>query len=217
MPPRLAAISGKLKGAIFALHEESLIIGRETAANLCIADASVSRRHAKIEKSDNGFEVTDLESLNGTFVNDVPVKNRLLEHGDRVRIGDSQCLFLTHEGDATSRSSDVKLDEAHVVSGSTVQIRFDDAIYQMTRDLSALMKISTAINSIRGLDNLLQRLLELLFEVVPAQRGAVLLTGEGSFETTLVFGLDRADGKDAAVHVSRTIVQQVLRDGVALL
>lgn len=217
MSPRLAAISGKLKGAIFALHEELLIIGRETAANLCITDASVSRRHAKIEKSDNGFEVTDLESLNGTFVNDVPIKNRLLEHGDRVRIGDSQFLFLTHEGDATSRSSDVKLDEAHVVSGSTVQIRFDDAIYQMTRDLSALMKISTAINSIRGLDNLLQRLLELLFEVVPAQRGAVLLTGEGSFETTLVFGLDRADGKDAAVHVSRTIVQQVLRDGVALL
>ena len=45
MPPRLAAISGKLKGAIFALNEESLINGRETAANLCIADASVSRRH----------------------------------------------------------------------------------------------------------------------------------------------------------------------------
>src|SRR5215207_8556115 len=217
MPPRLAAISGKLKGAIFALKEESLIIGRETAANLCIADASVSRRHSKIEKKENGFVLTDLESLNGTFVNDLPIKSRLLEHGDRVRIGDSQLLFLTHEGDATSKSSDVRLDEAHVVSGSTVQIRLDEAIYQMTRDLSALMKISTTINSIRGLDNLLERLLELLFEVVPAQRGAILLTSEGSFETSLVFGLDRAHGKDAAVHVSRTIVQQVLRDGVALL
>jgi len=217
MPPRLAAISGKLKGAIFALNEESLIIGRETAANLCIADASVSRRHSKIEKKENGFVLTDLESLNGTFVNDLPIKSRLLEHGDRVRIGDSQFVFLTHEGDATSKSSDVRLDEAHVVSGSTVQIRLDEAIYQMTRDLSALMKISTTINSIRGLDNLLERLLELLFEVVPAQRGAILLTSEGSFETSLVFGLDRAHGKDAAVHVSRTIVQQVLRDGVALL
>jgi pSer/pThr/pTyr-binding forkhead associated (FHA) protein len=217
MPPRLAAISGKLKGAIFALNEETLVIGRETAAHLCIADASVSRRHSKIEKQDSGFVITDLESLNGTFVNDVPVKSRLLEHGDRVRIGDSQFVFLTHEGDAPSKSSDVKLDEAHVISSSTVQIRFDDAIYQMTRDLSALMKISTAINSIRGLDNLLQRLLELLFEVMPAQRGAILLTDESSFETGLVFGLDRARGKDAAVNVSRTIVQQVLRDGVALL
>jgi two-component system, NtrC family, response regulator HydG len=217
MPPRLAAISGKLKGAIFALNEESLVIGRETAANLCIADASVSRRHSKIEKKESGFVITDLESLNGTFVNDVPVKSRLLEHGDRVRIGDSQFLFLTHEGDATSKSSDVRLDEAHVVSGSTVQIRFDHAIYQMTRDLSVLMKISTTINSIRGLDNLLERLLELLFEVVPAQRGAILLTDESSFETSLVFGLDRELGKDAAVDVNRTIVQQVLRDGVALL
>lgn len=217
MPPRLAAISGKLKGAIFALNEESLVIGRETAANLCIPDASVSRRHSKIEKNDRGFVLTDLESLNGTFVNDVPVKSRLLDHGDRVRIGDSQFLFLMHEGDATSKSSDVRLDEAKVLSGSTVQIRFDDAIYQMTRDLSALMKISTTINSIRGLDNILERLLELLFEVVPAQRGAILLTDQGSFETSLVFGLDRAQGKNAAVNVSRTIVQQVLRDGVALL
>ena len=217
MPPRLAAISGKLKGAIFALNEESLVIGRETAANLCIADASVSRRHSKIEKRETGFVLTDLESLNGTFVNDVPIKTRLLEHGDRVRIGDSQFLFLTHEGDATSKSSDVRIEEAHVVSGSTVQIRFDDAIYQMARDLSALMKISTSINSIRGLDNLLERLLELLFEVVPAQRGAILLTDQGSFETSLVFGLDRMLGKDASVTVSRTIVQQVLRDGVALL
>src|SRR5829696_5176324 len=217
MPPRLAAISGKLKGAIFALNEETLVIGRESAANLCIADASVSRQHSQIEKKESGFVLTDLESLNGTFVNDVPVKSRLLEHGDRVRIGDSQFVFLTHEGDATSKSSDVKLDEAHVISSSTVQIRFDEAIYQMTRDLSVLMKISTTINSIRGLDNLLERLLELLFEVVPAKHGAILLTDESSFETSLVFGLDRAQGKDGAVSVSRTIVQQVLRDGVALL
>ncbi|HKG98907.1 MAG TPA: FHA domain-containing protein, partial [Pyrinomonadaceae bacterium] len=138
MPPRLAAISGKLKGAIFAINEDALVIGRETAANLCIADASVSRRHSIIEKKEEGFVITDLESLNGTFINDVPVKTRLLEHGDRVRIGDSQFLFLTHEGEATSRSSDVRLDEAHIVSGSTVQIRFDDALYLMARDLSAL-------------------------------------------------------------------------------
>ena len=217
MPPRLAAISGKHKGAIFALSEEPLVIGRETAANLCIADASVSRRHSKVEKKDDGFVITDLESLNGTFVNDVPVKSRLLEHGDRVRIGDSQFLFLTHEGDSMSKSSDVRIEETQVISGSTVQIRFDHAIYLMGRDLSALMKVSTTINSIRGLDDLLERLLELLFEVVPAQRGAILLTNEGTFETNFVFGLHRTHGKDRAVTVSRTFVQQVLRDGVALL
>jgi Nif-specific regulatory protein len=217
MSPRLAAISGKLKGGIFAVDEEAMVIGRETAAHLCIADASVSRRHSKIEKKDDAFVITDLDSLNGTFVNDVPVKSRVLDHGDRVRIGDSQFLFLTHEGDAMSKSSDVTLDEATVISGSTVQFRFDHAINLMARDLSALMKVSTTINSIRGLDDLLERLLELLFEVVPAERGAILLTNEGSFETSLIFGLDRVQGKNQAVKVSRTIVQQVLRDGVALL
>src|SRR5215813_6822148 len=124
MPPRLAAISGKHKGAVFAIGEEPLVIGRETAATVCVADASVSRRHSKIEKKDDQFVITDLESLNGTFVNDVPVRTRVLEHGDRVRIGDAQFLFLTHEGDSMSKSSDVKIEETQVVSGSTVQIRF---------------------------------------------------------------------------------------------
>ena len=217
MLPRLAAISGKLKGAIFNITEDELIIGRETSANLCLADASASRRHSKIEKTDEGLVITDLESLNGTFVNDVPVRSRVLEHGDRVRIGDSQFLFLAHEGDAASKSSEVTLDEVQVVTGPTLQIRFDDALYQMARDLSALMKVATAINAIRDLHELLQRLLELLFEVVPAQRGAILLASNGALDAGAVFGLDRAHGKDRAVHVSRSIAQQVLRDGVAVL
>jgi pSer/pThr/pTyr-binding forkhead associated (FHA) protein len=152
MPPRLAAISGKMKGAVFTIADDALVIGRETAANLCLADASVSRRHSKIEKKDDGFVITDLESLHRTFVNDGPIRSRLLEHGDRVRIGDSQFLFLTHDGDVPSKSSEVTLDEAKVLTGPTVQVRLDQAVYQMARDLGALMKVSTAINAIRGLD-----------------------------------------------------------------
>jgi len=79
------------------------------------------------------------------------------------------------------------------------------------------MKVSTTINAIRGLEALLPRLLELLFEVAPAERGAILLTTGDSLDNSLVFGLDREHGKNRAVNVSRTIVQQVLRDGVAVL
>jgi len=216
MSARLAAISGKLKGAIFTLTDEPLIIGRETAANVCVADASVSRRHSKIERRDADFVITDLESLNGTFINNVPVRSRVLEHGDRVRIGESQFLFLTAEGEAQSKSSEVTLDEVQI-TGPTLQVRFDDAVYQMERNLSVLMKVSTTINAIRGLDALLARLIELLFEVVPAERGAILLTTGDSLDNNVVFGLDREHGKNRAVHVSRSIVQQVLRDGVAVL
>jgi Nif-specific regulatory protein len=217
MRPRLAAISGRLKGVILTIDEETMIIGRETTANVCIADASVSRRHSRIEKRGEQFVIEDLESLNGTFINDVPVKSRVLEHGDRIRIGESQFLFLLQEGTETSQSSRVEIDERQIMSGSTVQVRVDDAIYLMARDLSALMKVSTSINAIRGLAELQKRLLELLFEVVPAQRGVILLTSDLSVDNASVFGLDRTQGKDAPVNISRTIAQQVLRDGVSVL
>ena len=217
MQPRLAAISGRLKGAVFNVSDDGTVIGRETSANLCIAESAVSRRHSKLEKSGDDYVINDLDSLNGTFVNDVPVKTRVLQHGDRVRIGESQFLFLLFDGDESSKSSQIELDDRQVVSGSTVQVRFDDALYLMARDLSALMKVSTTINAIRGLEELQERLLMLLFEVVPAQRGAILLSAEGSLEPTSVFGLDRAHGKDQTVIVSRTIIRQVMRDGVSLL
>ncbi|HEY0385002.1 MAG TPA: sigma 54-interacting transcriptional regulator, partial [Pyrinomonadaceae bacterium] len=163
------------------------------------------------------FKINDLESLNGTFVNDVPVKERALEHGDRVRIGDYLFVFLLHEGESMSLANRVLLDEGVNVSGATIQLRVADAFHLMARDLSALMKISTKINSIRGLAELQRQLLELIFEVVPAQRGAILLVEEGEKEFRSVFGLDRRLGPNPAIRVSRTIAQQVLTEGVAIL
>ena len=221
MNPRLTAISGRLKGNVFTIEDLPVVIGRDTTATLCIADASVSRRHSQIEKENGEFVILDLESLNGTFINDVPVKRRKLQHGDRVRIGDSQFLFLMHDGDVNSKSSEVRFDDEQVVSGSTLQVRFNDALYLMARDLSALMKVSTTINAIRGVEELQKTLLELLFEVVPAERGAILLTDPGSegdtSEFASVFGLDRRRGPDESIKVSRTVTKFVLEHGESLL
>jgi Nif-specific regulatory protein len=221
MNPRLTAISGRLKGSVFTIEDLPVVLGRDTTATLCVADASVSRRHSQIEKENEEFVILDLESLNGTFINDVPVKRRQLQHGDRVRIGDSQFLFLTHDGDIQSQSSEVRFDDAQIVSGSTLQFRFNDALYLMARDLSALMKVSTTINAIRGVEELQKTLLELLFEVVPAERGAILLTEPGprgdSAEFASVFGLNRQREQDESIKVSRTITKRVLQNGESLL
>jgi len=221
MNPRLTAIAGRLKGSVFTIEDLPVVIGRETAATLCIADASVSRRHSQIDKEEDHYLILDLDSLNGTFINDVPVKRRILQHGDRLRIGDSQFLFLMHDGDVQSKSSEIRFHDEQVVSGSTLQIRFNDALYLMARDLSALMKVSTTINAIRGVEELQKTLLELLFEVVPAERGAILLT-DGRAEAqdidfASVFGLDRRRGPDESIHVSRTITRAVLSQGESLL
>jgi len=220
MNPRLTAISGRLKGNVFTFEDLPVVIGRETSATLCVADASVSRRHSQIQREAEHFVIEDLESLNGTFVNDVPVKRRKLQHGDRVRIGDSQFIFLTHEADMNS-SSEVRFEEGQVITGSTLQFRFNDALYVMARDLSALMKISTTINAIRGLEKLQKTLLDLLFEVVPAERGVVLLTDHGAEGEEpvfgSVFGLDRERGQDTSIKVSSKVTRWVLKHRESIL
>jgi transcriptional regulator with GAF, ATPase, and Fis domain len=221
MNPRLVAIAGKFQGTVLSITDAPAVIGRDTAATLCLPDASVSRRHSQIERDGEEFIVTDLDSLNGTFVNDVPVKRRTLAHGDRVRIGNSQFLFMRYDGDVPSESSEVHFDDNRSMTGSTVQFRFNDAVYLMARDLAALMKVSTTINAIRGLVELQKKLLELMFEVVPAKRGAILLADssekEGAEEFSSVFALDREKGPDETIKVSRPLARQVLRDGTGLL
>jgi len=218
MTPRLATIAGPLKGKIFTLTEEENSIGRESANLICLSDASVSRRHCVIKQEGALFKISDLESLNGTFVNDVPVKDRFLEHGDRLRIGDYTFSFLLRDGDIPGASSTVFLDESKVTTGAnTLQVRIADAFHLMARDLSALMKISTTINSVRGLFALQRQLLELIFEVVPAERGAILLIEDDLQDFSSIFGLDRQEGPNREVRVSRTITERVLREGISFL
>lgn len=221
MKPRLVAIAGKLHGTVLPISDSPVIIGRESAATLYLPEGAVSRRHSQIEREGDEFILTDLESLNGTFVNDVPVKRRSLEHGDKITIGNSHFLFLRHDGDLPTQSGEVQFDDSKSVSGSTVRFRFNDAMYLMARDLAALIKVSTTINAIRGLVELQKKLLELMFEVVPAKHAAILLTDssekEGEEEFSSVFALDRVKGPDETIKVSRTVARQVLREGTALL
>lgn len=197
-----------------------MLIGRQTGASLRIRNAAVSRRHAVIEKEGDRFVIADLDSRNGTFVNDVPVKRCELHHGDRVQIGESQFFFLLEEGDEPAQTSEIRFEESHLLGGPALRMTYSDALYVMARDLSAMMKISTTINAIRGLEKLQKSLVDLLFEVVPARRGAILLTAgntDPSQEFASAFGLDRITGTEGAINVSQTIVRRVLKDGAAML
>ena len=232
MDPRLVAIAGPLEGTIFPLGEEEVSIGRDRANQLWINDISVSRRHSVIKREGDEFELIDLGSSNGTRVNGVPIKERALGHGDLIALGDSLFLFLVHEeSDSTPAASSVELDEATLDSQSTILLKIDEALYlnpekvlaalppsaRLAHDLNTLLKISSAINSIRSLEALQRRLLELTFEVIPAQRGAILLVREGEKDFQSVFGWDRLTGGDLPVQVSHTIVNKVLAEGAAVL
>ncbi len=103
--PRLVAIAGPLRSKVFAITETEYSIGREISNNLFVGDVAVSRQHCRIQREGARFVVRDLESLNCTFVNGVPVRQRPLAHGDCLKIGDSIFLFLLDEDVAGETAS----------------------------------------------------------------------------------------------------------------
>ena len=239
MNPNLIAISGSIKGTIFALTEDETSVGREASNSLCLNEPAVSRRHCLIkrepaaiseaEAQDADFTLVDLESYNGTFVNGLPVKEQKLSHGDQILIGDVLLLFLLHGADEVSHAA-LKPDEADLITRSTVRLRAADALYlcpdklpsalpaaRTARDLSALLKISSAISSIRNVQELTTSLFKLILEVIPAEREAILLYDEGHQTFSSVSGWNRLLGFDDSIKVSSTITNQVMREGVSLL
>ena len=80
--------TGPAMGARYPLTVAGVVVGRGDDSTIQIQDHSVSRRHARILPTANGFQVTDLHSTNGTFVNDQRVSGRaVLSPGDRLRVG----------------------------------------------------------------------------------------------------------------------------------
>src|SRR5215471_8314724 len=101
MDPRVVAISGPLKSQVFRLADGAVSVGRDPSNRMPIRDVTVSRQHCVIEMKNGQTTVSDLESHNGTLVNGIPVSKRQLSHGDVLRIGQCELVFLT-EADAPS-------------------------------------------------------------------------------------------------------------------
>lgn len=86
--------TGPGMGSRYPLGEQSLVIGRGSDCEVRIHDHSVSRRHARIQSGADGFFVVDLQSTNGTYVNDEPASMYRLKDGDYLRIGNCIYRFL---------------------------------------------------------------------------------------------------------------------------
>ena len=181
--PRLVAISGPLEGTIRTLEDGPLSLGRDVVNQVTVGDPAVSRKHCTISEISSGtFEVADLDSHNGTFVNGVQVSRTQINHGDRIRIGISEFVFLTGPVDAAALLSSRVERETTSVGLKTIFLDQrsglpSDAsgIGRMARDLTAFFKIANVINSTRDVEALQRELLVLIAEVIPAKQGAIVL------------------------------------------
>jgi transcriptional regulator with GAF, ATPase, and Fis domain len=227
--PRLLFITGPLRETTYALSNAETPVGRDPSNALAISDPSLSRRHCVILREHDQYKISDLESRNGTVVNGTSVRESFLQHGDQISIGDSAFIFLIREDKELESLERVEFQD-HPTQ-ATAELRREDVLYlrpdlvgkelppnsRVAQDLNALLKISRAVHEIRDLDHLQEQILRFIFESVPAQRGAILLSGESPEEFAAVFARHRQPAPEHRVVVSRTVTRRVMEQEIAIL
>jgi two-component system, cell cycle response regulator len=113
--PFLRQMTGTFIGRKYPLNADSTIVGRDPGIAITVQDKSVSRQHAEIvfKAEDGSIEVVDMNSTNGTFINDIKIKTGLAHHGDIIRFGNIMFKYFS-EGDIESVYQDELADLAHL-------------------------------------------------------------------------------------------------------
>jgi transcriptional regulator with GAF, ATPase, and Fis domain len=212
--PRLVATSGWLKGTAWPANDGPLSLGRDASNQIVVSDVGVSRRHCSVSEVTGGvFEVADLDSHNGTLLNGTKVSRKTIRHGDRIRIGSSEYVFLTGADEtALGRSP----SGGHEDSSGFITMALDRSgmpsdpswVGRMARDLSAFFKIANIINSTRDALALQRELLALISEVIPAAQGAIVLQPNSNEEPSAPCIWNRNELHRQEMLIRQELVQQ---------
>lgn len=234
--PSLFVIRGNDQGTRFELTEPRMGIGRDPANAIQIHDTEVSRHHAEIRLHEHRHLLVDLGSSNGTYVNGRRITQAELATGDHIQIGRTVLLYtgLTPEpaGDAgltVDISAAAGAEEpSHIVhslaeaEGSRLLdpaavLPPDSWLARARSNLQVMYRTALAVSRTLDLDQLLQRIMDLIFEWIEADRGCIMLIDPET--KALVPKVRRTRQKvrsDEKITISRTILDYVLnrREGV---
>ena len=206
-----------------------MAIGTDARNTIRLEDSTVSPQHCVIESHDGKVVLTDLESHFGTFVNGIPVKDRELKSGDQIAVGNSVFLYEIEKLHSAA-SSPVQISAPEPLNLKVLQFRphelhnLDAASLatlpqpaRVARNLNTLLQISRALGSLRDEAALPWQLLAMIFDVIPAERGAILLTEDGSPDIRSQVAWDRLHGPEHSVPINQEIVRRVIEEKVSLL
>ncbi len=223
----LHIIKGLNQGQDVTLTQDRTTLGRNPECTVVIPVTSVSREHAHILRVQNRFFIEDLQSRNGTFVNNVQINARTpLKNNDRIRICDFQAAFQdspfpplpeelrkqteAEEEDEGDGSTTV---EATVSHSSHVLLETQPA-----EKLKALLEISANLCKTLELDPLLPKIGDSLFQLFrQADRCFLILAEEGSTRLLPKLVKTRRAQDEANARFSKSIVRQCLETGQAFL
>ncbi len=215
---------------IIPLGPEGATLGRNPSNTLQIDDPRVSGQHCQIQWDGDVWVLVDSGSANGTRVNGEEVQSTRLRHGDEIRLGMTILRFLNDE---KTRPCEIEMHEDQtrtVLSSETIQGNSehspfldetdsgDVALTKRTNDdMRALLSLNAGINDVHDADRLQRMLLERIFDVTPAETGAVLLANAAGTELIPRGTTHHRVAGAVRMGVSRTIVQRVLDSGQSLL
>src|SRR3954464_4584362 len=213
---------------------QTLIAGRTAACDVQLDDPSVSRRHCSISCTENGrLQVRDLESANGTFVNERAVKEGTARAGDLVRLGAALIEIRDPEAAERRTGETMMVDESTIES--VIQRRIEPASFEWLsqgsagaapeiallkraqRHLSTLHRVSELLSGARDIHRLCDATLRAILEVLPADRSAVVLRRQD--DRTGQAEVLAARSKTQATEpfpVSRTLVSDVIAQGISV-
>jgi signal transduction histidine kinase len=230
----LFVIQGADQGKRFEFKSSSVALGRDNSNAIRLHDTEISRRHAELRQEEELYRIVDLGSANGTFVNGQLIDQAPLHSGDRLQLG--QTVMLYNEGvsrpkrdlitrvDLLSRSSPD--DRSAIVKsipsgeGSRVLQKPEAAagwLRERLVSLSVMYRTTQAISHILEIDALLPQVLELVFESIGADRGAILLKDRSGQLVTKAVRFSAPAEADERMTISRTIVDYVLEQGEGVI
>ena len=226
-PPSLICIGGALCGREFPLTAAEMVVGRDSKCDIPVQDGSLSRRHFALRRSAEGaVTLEDLESHNGTFVNDVPVRATVLAHQDRIQAGRSLFVLQFPDRSDMDLSTTARATARNSTSATKTGFRLvrplaadqSGSVERSARELAALLAISTAIQDQRALEPLARQLLDSLRQAIPvSDAGIVLLFHDGLSEppwTLLVGGRPEQPYDEAIVRAAIEDESAILEDAV---
>jgi serine phosphatase RsbU (regulator of sigma subunit) len=183
---------------VVVLDRPQFLIGRRTAADLQIVSTDVSREHAEIVQDEGRFLLRDRGSRYGTFVNGEQITERVLEHGDRIRLGRTDAIELVFATDGAKTTG------------------FLDASSDVTnlRQMAAILNGLRALGSGRVLDEVLTLVMDSALEVTKAERGFMMLANaEGELEFKIARGRGKTTLSGTSFTTSEKIPREVFRTG----
>jgi adenylate cyclase len=218
---------------------ENFLIGRGPSCSLILTDESVSRRHAQISWSAKGWTISDLGSKNGIKVNTYRAVQQLLHDGDRIDVagvrlyvrmaaqGQTARANVVFETDDTRRHTEVfdvaRLDsllgtpESPKLGESSPLIAVSNDFDDAEPGLRLFSDAAESLISCDSLDETLERILELVFDNLPAERGVICLYDEENEETSPQVMRTREGSSHEPIRISSHIANDVITRKQSLL